>query len=198
MPRKVIDEHRQTRRLMLHLTFERSDDPVIILGDSIVEASTLPRAVCGHPVINAGLNGASTASDLGNWLTIALDGKRAAMIVVALGTNDALIAASPQEFASRYDTLLGQLAKSSPRLAVLGIPAVETRLRMSEAMRNEAMKTIDALNAVLPDVAARHGAAYTALPDMPTPHTVDGVHLDSNGYAVWDKAIMQAATGICS
>ena len=198
MPRKVIDEHRHTRQLMLHLTFERSDDPVIILGDSIVEASTLPRAVCGHPVVNAGLNAASTASDLGPWLGVALDGKRAAMIVVALGTNDALMAASPQEFTGRYGTLLDQLAKSSPRLAVLGIPAVEARLRMSEAMRNEAMKTIDALNAVLPDVAARHGAAYAALPDMPTPHTVDGVHLDSNGYQVWDKAIMQAAASVCS
>jgi lysophospholipase L1-like esterase len=32
---------------------------------------------------------------------------------------------------------------------------------------------------------------------MPTPHTVDGVHLDAEGYLVWDKAIMQAAAGVC-
>jgi lysophospholipase L1-like esterase len=198
MPRNVIDEHRHIRQLVLHFTFERSDDPVIILGDSIVEASTLPRAVCGHPVVNAGLNGASTASDLGTWLGAALGGKPAAMIVVALGTNDALMAASPREFTSRYGALLDQLAKLSPRLAVLGIPTVEARLRMSEAMRDEAMKTIDGLNAVLPDIATRHGAAFASLPAMPAPHTVDGVHLDANGYQVWDKAVMQAAARICS
>jgi hypothetical protein len=70
-PRKaaVVDDHRQARQFVLYATLRRMDDPVIILGDSIVEASTLPRSVCGHAIVNAGLNGASTASDLGSWLT---------------------------------------------------------------------------------------------------------------------------------
>lgn len=197
MPRKVIDEHRHARQLMLHFAFQRLDDPVIVLGDSLVEASTLPRSVCGHPVVNAGLNAASTASDLGNWLTVALGGKRAAMIIVALGTNDALVGASRQEFSDRYGALLDQLAKLSPRLVALAIPPVEARLRMTVELRDQAMKTIGELNAALPDLAARHGAAFAPLPDMPTPHTIDGVHLDANGYLVWDKAIMQAAAGGC-
>jgi hypothetical protein len=197
MPRKVIDEHRYTRQLMLHFTFERSDDPVIVLGDSLVEASTLPRSICGHPLVNAGLNGASTASDLGDWLAVALGGKRAAMVVVALGTNDALVGATRQEFSERYGTLLARLSKLSPRLVALAIPPVEARLRTTVATREAAMKTIGELNSALPDLAARHGAAFAPLPAMPTPHTVDGVHLDADGYLVWDKAIMQAATGVC-
>jgi hypothetical protein len=197
MPRKVIDEHRYTRQLMLHFTFERIDDPVVVIGDSLVEASTLPRSVCGHPLVNAGLNAASTASDLGNWLAVALGGKRAAMIIVALGTNDALIAASRQEFGDRYGALLDQLSKLAPRLVALAIPPVEAKLRMSVEMRDAAMKSIGELNSVLPDLAARHGAAFAALPAMPTPHSIDGVHLDSDGYLVWDKAIMQAAAGVC-
>jgi lysophospholipase L1-like esterase len=76
---------------VLHYASSRTDDPIIVLGDSIVEASTLPRSACGHAVVNAGLNGASTASDLGNWLTAALAGKRATTVIVALGTNDALM-----------------------------------------------------------------------------------------------------------
>jgi lysophospholipase L1-like esterase len=197
MPRKVIDEHRYTRQLMLHFTFERIDDPVVVIGDSLVEASTLPRTICGHPLVNAGLNAASTASDLGNWLAVALGGKRAAMIIVALGTNDALIAASRQEFGDRYGALLDQLSKLAPRLVALAIPPVEAKLRMSVEMRDAAMKSIGELNSVLPDLAARHGAAFAALPAMPTPHSIDGVHLDSDGYLVWDKAIMQAAAGVC-
>lgn len=197
MPRKVIDEHRHARQLMLHFTFERLDDPVIVLGDSLVEASTLPRSVCGHPVVNAGLNASSTASDLGNWLAVALGGKRAAMIIVALGTNDALVGASRQEFSDRYGALLDQLTKLSPRLVALAIPPVEARLRMTVELRDRATKAIGEINAALPDLAARHGAAFAALPDMPTPHTIDGVHLDAAGYLVWDKAIMQAAAGVC-
>src|SRR5580658_3243830 len=63
-----VDDHRVFRQLMLHFTLSRFDDPIIVLGDSITEASTLPRFLCGHAVINAGLSGATTASDLGDWL----------------------------------------------------------------------------------------------------------------------------------
>jgi len=119
------------------------------------------------------------------------------MIVVALGTNDALVAASPKEFADRYGALLDQLTKLSPRLAVLAIPPVEAGLRITVSMRDEVIKTIGELNPVRSDLAARHGAAYAGLPDMPTPHTIDGVHLNSAGYAVWDKEVMQAASAVC-
>jgi lysophospholipase L1-like esterase len=197
MQPRVIDEHRNARQLMLGFTFGRLDNPVVVVGDSIVEASTLPRSLCGHPIVNAGLNGASTASDLGNWLAVALGGKRAAMIVVALGTNDALIAESPQDFGNRYGALLDQLSKLAPRLVALAIPPVEAKLRMTVEKRDEAMRTINSFNSILPDLAPRHGTAFAALPAMPTPHTIDGVHLDSDGYLVWDKAIMQAATAIC-
>ena len=60
-------EHRYTRQLILHYTFSRLDDSIIVLGDSLVEAATLPTSACGHPFVNAGLNGASMGSDLGGW-----------------------------------------------------------------------------------------------------------------------------------
>ena len=63
------DTPRSVRQLILHFPLARIDDPIIVLGDSIVEASALPRSLCGHPIVNAGLSGASTASDLGRWLS---------------------------------------------------------------------------------------------------------------------------------
>ncbi|MGA2058303.1 MAG: SGNH/GDSL hydrolase family protein, partial [Bradyrhizobium sp.] len=68
----VADSHRQARQLVVHYTLSRLDQPIVIVGDSLTEASTLPRTYCGHPVIDAGLNGASTSSDLGTWLIEAL------------------------------------------------------------------------------------------------------------------------------
>lgn len=196
---EVPNEHRRARQLVLHYTLSRIDDPVIVVGDSIVEASTLPRSICGHPIVNAGLNGASTASDLGSWLSQALDGKRAASIVVSLGVNDALVSSpgSKQEFGDRYGALLVQLAKLTPRLAIVGIPPVEAQGRMTVEMANEVMATVNDYNSVLPDLARKNGATFVALPAMPKPHTIDGVHLNSGGYQPWDKAVMQAASMAC-
>jgi lysophospholipase L1-like esterase len=193
----IAVSHRQARQLVLHYTLSRVDNPIILVGDSIVEASTLPRELCGHPIVNAGLNGATTASDLGTWLIEALDGKRAASIVVSLGTNDALTARSTQVFETSYMALLSQLSKVTSHLAVLTIPSIDVQGRVTAEIQAEAMKGIDDLNAALPALAAKSGATFIALPPMMRPHTIDGVHLNAAGYAAWDEAILKGVSAIC-
>jgi hypothetical protein len=194
----VADSHRQARQLIVHYTLSRLDQPIIVVGDSLAEASTLPRTYCGHPVVNAGLNGASTSSDLGSWLIEALDGRRAAAVLVALGTNDALLKHSMRDFETSYVALLTQLAKATDHLAVLGIPSIEVRGRVTPELQSETMGRIDAFNALLPALAGKSSAAFAALPPMPAPHTIDGVHLDAAGYAVWDDAVLKGVRGACS
>jgi lysophospholipase L1-like esterase len=193
----IADSHRQARQLVLRYTLSRVESPVILVGDSIAEASTLPRALCGHPIVNAGLNGASTASDLGTWLIEALDGKRAAAIVVSLGTNDALTSRSTQQFETSYTALLAQLSEITDHLAVLAIPAIDVQGRVTAELQAEAMRGINDLNAMLPALAAKGGATFIALPPMQKPHTIDGVHLNAAGYAAWDEAILQGVSTIC-
>jgi lysophospholipase L1-like esterase len=193
----IADSHRQARQLVLYYTLNRVDDPIILLGDSITEASTLPREICGHKIVNAGLNGASTASDLGTWLIEALDGRRAAAIVVSLGTNDALKAQSTQGFEANYAALLAQLAQVTDQLSVLAIPGIDVQARVTAEMQAEAMSRIDGFNAVLPALAAKRGASFIALPPMRTPHTIDGVHLSAAGYAAWDEAIVKGVSIAC-
>jgi lysophospholipase L1-like esterase len=193
-----LDDHRGSRQLVLHYTLSRIEDPIIILGDSIAEASTLPRSLCGHAVVNAGLSGASIASELGNWLFGALAGKRAALIVVSLGTNDAFVPRSQQAFETNYSKLLGQLATMAPRVVVLPIPSIEPRNNVTVEMRNKLMGSIDGYNSALPGLARNSGATFVALPPMPDPHTIDGVHLNAAGYSVWDAAVLQGATSICT
>ena len=116
-----------------------------------------------------------------------------------LGTNDALVQApvSKQAFEDRYAALLSELAKLTKHLFVLGIPPVETRGRMTADMQKEALATIDTFNSVLPGLAQRFNAAFLALPPMPSLHTIDGVHLNSEGYRVWDKTITEGASASC-
>lgn len=193
------DEHRQIRQLILYYTLSRVDDPIIVLGDSIVEASILPKSSCGRPIINAGLNGASTASDLGSWLARALADKPAASIIVSLGVNDALVPVpiSKQVFEDRYAALLGELSKLTSHLFVLGIAPVETRERMTADMQKEVMATLDGFNSVLPGLAVRTNATFLSLPVMPSPHTIDGVHLNADGYLAWDRAVMAGVAKTC-
>lgn len=193
-------EHRLARQLILYYTLSRVDDPIIALGDSIVEASALPRSACTHPIVNAGLNGASTASDLGGWLKPALGNKRAFAIIVSLGTNDALTGTpiSKQVFAERYAALLGELSKLSSRLFVVEIPPVETRERLTAEMQSVAMATIRDFRSVLPELAAQANATLVALNEMPSPFTIDGVHLNADGYRAWETAVMQSLSQTCT
>jgi lysophospholipase L1-like esterase len=194
----ISDSHRRTRQVILFYTLSRVDNPIIILGDSIVEASTPPRQLCGHEIVNAGLDGASTTSDLENWLIDVLDGRSAAAIVVALGINDALAAErSRPQFEANYRALLAKLSKATTRLSVLAIPSIDVLRRVTSEMQTEAMRRIDDYNSALPKLAAESGASFAALPPMPTPHTIDGVHLSAAGYQVWDQAVLQAASALC-
>ena len=194
----ISDSHRQTRQIILYYTLSRMDNPIIIVGDSIVEASTLPRELCGHAIVNAGLDGASTTSDLGTWLIDVLDGKPAAAIVVSLGTNDALGAArSRPQFEANYSALLAKLSKATARVIVLAIPSIDVLRRVTSEMQTEAMRRINDYNSALPELSAESGATFVALPPMPTPHTIDGVHLSAAGYQVWGQAVLQGASALC-
>jgi hypothetical protein len=194
----IVDSHRQIRQRVLHFTLRRTADPIIVIGDSIMEASTLPRTFCGYPIVNAGLTGASTASDLGAWLIEALDGKRAAAILVALGTNDAFLGHDKPSFEANYASLLVQLAGVTDHLAVLSIPSIEGLPNVTAQAQAEATNRISDFNAALPALAAKSGALFVALPSMPTPHTIDGVHLDAAGYAVWDEAVLKGLSAACN
>jgi hypothetical protein len=184
----VRDTHGATRQFVIHSTLARVDDAIVVLGDSIVEASTLPRSLCGHPIVNAGIGGASTASHLGSILSEALGNKRVALVVVSLGTNDAAIPNSVEQYRLDYRALLTDLAALTPRSAIVAIPQPEAAL---EEAKKVSVAAIGSYNAILPGLAEEARATFIPLPIMPERHTLDGIHLNAAGYEVWDKAILQ-------
>ena len=195
----IADSHRLSRQSILNFTLSRIDNPIVVLGDSIVEASTLPRSLCGHPIVNAGLSRASTASDLGTWLIDALDGKQVASIVVSLGTNDALVTElSKQQFQANYDALLAQLSIKTPHLVVLAIPPVDAQDQITFETQTKVMRRINDYNSILPGLAEKNGATFIALPPLPKPHTIEGVHLNAAGNLAWEKAVLQGVSTICN
>jgi hypothetical protein len=191
----IVDTHTSIRQLVIRSTLGRVDDAVVLLGDSIVEASTLPRSLCGHGIVNAGIGGASTVSHLGPTLADALGGKRAALVVVSLGANDAAIPASVAQYRSNYQALLTELSALTSRLAIAAIPLPEAGL---EEAGKVGISLIESYNAILPDLAKESRATFIPLPPMPEQHTIDGIHLNAAGYDIWDKAILGGIeTALC-
>ena len=179
----IVDTHGATRQLIIASTLARVDDPIVVLGDSIVEGSTLPRSLCGHAIVNAGIGGASTASHLGSVLKEALAAKRAALIIVSLGTNDAAVPMSVEQYRTNYRGLLAELDALAPRRAIAAIPPPEAGLPEAKKVRSP---VIDSYNAILPALAEEARAAFIPLPPMPEHHTLDGIHLNAAGYEAWE------------
>jgi GDSL-like Lipase/Acylhydrolase family len=191
----IINTHGPTRQFVIRSTLARIENAVVVLGDSIVEMSTLPRSLCGHPIVNAGIGGASTESNLGSILKESLGNKRAALIIVSLGSNDAALPNSVERYRSNYRALLTELSALAPRTAVVAIPSPEAGL---EEAKKVSLATIDSYNAILPELAEEARALFIPLPVMPERHTLDGIHLNAAGYEIWDKAILRGVeSAIC-
>ena len=175
------------RPLLIRAALKQVDDPVIILGDSIVKRATFPRAVCGRPIVNAGIDGSTTSSGLDAMLTKALGGKQAAMVVVSLGLNDAAVPVHADSYRTNYLALLATLKSTAPRMAVATVTLVEAGKSDSARINVQA---IDNYNALLPTIAGDAGASLVTIPSMPAKYTTDGIHLNDAGYAIWTKAVL--------
>src|ERR1700680_4162624 len=88
----TVNVHAQARQFVIQSNLARFPDAVVVLGDSIVEGSSLP-------------SGASTPSDLGAMLAKSLAGKRAALVILSIGTNDAAMSRSLTTFRNNYTAL---------------------------------------------------------------------------------------------
>jgi lysophospholipase L1-like esterase len=181
------------RPLLIRAALKQVDDPVIILGDSIVKRATFPRAVCGRPIVNAGIDGSTTSSGLDAMLTKALGGKQAAMVIVSLGLNDAAVPANADSYRTNYLALLATLKSTTPRMAIATVTLVEAGKSDSARINDQ---TIDNYNALLPTIAGDAGASLVTIPSMPAKYTTDGIHLNDAGYAIWTKAVLGGVSDV--
>jgi hypothetical protein len=87
-------------------------DPVIVLGDSIVQGASLPKWICGQAVVNAGVVGAAVGYFERHGAEL-LGSSRPKLIVLAVGINDASPIAGRQ-FRSRYRKTVALLSRAAP------------------------------------------------------------------------------------
>jgi lysophospholipase L1-like esterase len=192
-PLTVGHEHSDVRQFVIRGHLARDVSPVVVFGDSIIESAIFPDTICGHAVVNAGI-GAIGVDELLKLAPALLEDQSPALVVLAIGTNDAY--ATPgreQQFSDVYTALLKSLEVIAPKkLVVANIPPVDTKGRLTVQLGIDA-DLIDRYNLVLPKLAEREGASFIDLHKAVSAagviDTLDGVHLGPRAYALWDTAM---------
>ncbi len=163
-------EHYEARLAVIRSQLSSVEKPIIVMGDSIVEAAILPLALCGRPIINAGIGGA-TIGFFTRYAEIITRNSDPELVVLSVGVNDA--GADPAVFRAAYLAVLHSI-----RAPVVLASITPTR-----------DYDVDRLNKVIKSLGGYSIIDFTELkPDM----TTDGIHLSQAGYKLWTAALVQA------
>ena len=164
--RHAFHDHQDVRQFMIRATLAEATTPIVMVGDSITEMARLPDQLCGHTVVNAGIGGA-TAFDFSFLAPKLLENQHPALIVVALGANDA------GQIQSEYVNLFSVLKRYAKTIVVPVTTVSETR---------EQIKT----------AAKASEVPYFEIPIPSEDDLIDGIHFKGAGYAKWLPAVNAA------
>jgi lysophospholipase L1-like esterase len=187
-PRDLGHRRLDVRSFVIRNQLSQADHPIVFMGDSITESARLPSSICDRPVVNAGVG----ASNLGTYAEFAkeiVQNLDAALIVVALGINDAGVELT-SDFKQRYLAFVHTVLKHAPKAVLVGIPPIEDGPLKNYFDIEEAQRIDD----IIREVAHEEGAEFVDLRAAIKSHpaTVDGVHLWARGYKPWLAAITDA------
>jgi hypothetical protein len=173
-------EHFEARLAVIRSQLSRVERPIIVMGDSIVESAILPPSLCGHPIINAGVGGATIGFFVRYASIIARDANPS-LLILAVGINDAGKGADDNAFRSAYAATLQSI--HSP-VAIGTIVAASSPLIDHDK--------IEVFNHVIAELAV--GKTLIDLHKaVAGDFTVDGIHLNGDGYKLWMTALMSGA-----
>lgn len=172
-------EHFEARLSIIRSQLSRAKSPVIILGDSIVESATFPNDVCGHDIINAGVGGVGIGF-FTRYAEIIAREKEASLIVLAVGINDATVFARPGHVDTFRQAYQATLQSIPGPFAVVTItpstsPSIDPEL-------------VEQFNAVIRDTGQ---PLIDVNKRIEAGMTVDGIHLNAAGYAIWTRAFIE-------
>lgn len=190
-PADVGYTHVDVRLFIIRSQMDQVELPIILLGDSITEAAVLPPTICGHPLINAGIGGmdAETYRVLARSL---FDNRRAALFIVALGTNDAAKGSTPARFRDAYISLAAFLKPRADKILFAGIPPITETGTLAQRYFDAdlAQQADQTIRAVASDELTGFVDFRTVMSTGDL--TLDGVHLNAAGYRLWNAALITA------
>jgi lysophospholipase L1-like esterase len=189
---KAIVDPSYTQRESLFQAIKRPPGgahPVVFLGDSLT-AGCEWRELFGNRllILNRGIGGDTSAGVLNRSAEVAALKPRAVFLMI--GTNDLQeVGYSPADTARNYRAIVKTLRDLSPRVHIYLESILPTQSpkfnRWSERVNQEVRNLADGNSIVylnLRDAFLENGALGKSF-------TIDGTHLNGNGYLLWKKQI---------
>ena len=167
-------------------------DSIVMLGDSITAGGDWAALLPGHPMVNEGYSGFTTAELLPVATEVAAASP--ASVYVLTGTNDVRDGLPPARTRDDLDAILDVFAAESPRTAVV----VQTVLP-----RSATAAEIVATNAAIVELAVERGLEILDLHaefddgdgGLRAGETTDGWHLSAAGYDRWADLLARELGG---
>lgn len=168
---------------------------IVMLGNSLTERGAWADILQDSLVLNRGIGGDCVAGMTARLGAI-VAGKPRALFLMA-GVNDLIFSKiTPEALLGQYERLLDAIRTASPRTTVF----IQSLLPLDEAQNEEYFAgknaRIEAFNTLLRETARRRGLDYIDVwsrivcdEKMPAEYTVDGIHLNAAGYAVWSDVL---------
>ncbi len=154
--------------------------PGIVMGDSIVESAVLPAAICGHPVVNAGLSGARI-DFFAEWASRLTKESEPALAILVVGLNDAGKDYDEKTFRAAYAATL----RSALSPMAVGTIAAARGPRIEPA-------NIERINTAIGQLAGDR-TLIELHQAVVGESTIDGIHLNGDGYKLWTPALLSGA-----
>jgi lysophospholipase L1-like esterase len=188
LPTPIISrEHVDARTFIIRSKLSRTTEPVVVLGDSIVEAADLPASICGHVVVNAGIGGTTIGYFVRNAAPLLREVKPS-LIVLAVGINDASSGGQDdriEPFREAYSAALQSLPSVPVAVATVTPIGPEAPANLFDA------SLVDRFNIVIRQLAK--GRTLIDLHKALVGNfTIDGIHLNGDGYKLWNAEIVDA------
>jgi lysophospholipase L1-like esterase len=170
---------------------------VLFIGDSIVDQAYVP-TVCGVPVLNAGMSGATVADLIPLALDVIKQSKPSRMLI-SVGINNAL-PKTKRVTVSDYSQQLDQIVSAALAAGMDVSVLTQTPVRSDQPLGLD-IPMLKEIDGAIRRLAQRHQIRLIDVAatlagtggEMPRTSTIDGVHLTAEGYAIWTSKIQQEA-----
>lgn len=175
-------------------------EQIVFIGDSITDGYILDDAFGDLPLAtyNRGIGGDTTAGVLAR-LDTSLFEIAPSKIVLMIGTNDVGLGEKTADILARYEDIVKEIRRELPGTALYCmsiIPQHETESISAQRVASATAHIME-LNPKIKALAEKHGATFVdifgALADtenhLRLDYSGDGIHLNTEGYAVWTAHI---------
>lgn len=176
---------------------QREEQPIIFLGDSLTDINDWSDIRTKKSIINMGINSDTTEGVL-NRLDIVIR-NNPSKIFLLIGTNDIAKGLGTDEIISNYEQIVTILKKELPNTELIIQSVFPVNNLLHEEYYGSKINNSNTvkLNKKLQNLASRNEATFINLYDkllsenneLNKDYTVDGLHLNNEGYSVWESEI---------